>query len=209
MSFSPATDSYTRLGNYSSPNTSSCRYLKVTEGQLVTDTNQAYMWVGSSFNSSTIFTIDDNGVMHLIGTYINLNRVDQTSAEFNVSNFQKSQSFMIAKSQFQVNFNDAFPTLTNNRNWTFNAQYGQLTIANGGNAGLSESYTYARFNMNNSNILDFNGISFPGAIFPNITFAPRCLEPRTYLNFKPAYVFVADPYWPIFTLYEQGRYKVF
>lgn len=62
--------------------------------------------------------------------------------------------------------------------------------------------------MNNSQIYDFNNDFFPQAIFPNITYTPRCLEPRLYLNFKPPFVFVADPYWPIFRLYEQGRYKV-
>ena len=33
------------------------------------------MYVGDSFNDSTIFTIDDLGVMRLIGSYIKLNRV--------------------------------------------------------------------------------------------------------------------------------------
>lgn len=167
------------------------------------------MYVGDSFNQSTILTLDDNGIIRLIGTFIAMNRVDDISTELNISDFKKNQSFVTAQSQYQVNFVDQFPTIQNLRGWSYSASFGQLNINNNGNAGLGISYTYARFTMNNSNILDFNGRAFPAAIFPNITFAPRCFEPRLYLDFKPPYVFSADPYWPTFTLYEQGRYKVF
>jgi hypothetical protein len=30
-----------------------------------------------------------------------------------------------------------------------------------------------------------------------------------YLDFKPPYVFVANPYWPAVAVYEQGGYKIF
>lgn len=101
-----------------------------------------------------------------------------------------------------------FNTLTNIRNWQFSAGAGELTISQADNNGIFISYTYASFNINNSQIEDFNGNTFPAAIFPNITYQPRCFEPRLYLDFKPPFVFVADPNWPVFTLYEQGRYKV-
>jgi len=101
-----------------------------------------------------------------------------------------------------------FTVLNNQRDWQFLASFGQLDIMQFSNNGISTSYSYARFILNNSQIVDFNGNTFPSAIFPNISFKPRCVEPRLYLDFKPPFVFVADPNWPIFTLYEQGRYKV-
>jgi hypothetical protein len=101
-----------------------------------------------------------------------------------------------------------FNTLTNLRNWQFSAAAGELRISLAENDGISVSYPYAGFIMNGSRIVDFIGRTFPAAIFPNITYQPRCFEPRLYLDFKPPFVFVADPYWPKFTLYEQGRYKV-
>jgi len=103
---------------------------------------------------------------------------------------------------------NVFNTLTNLRNWQFSAALGELRISLAENNGISVSYSYAGFLMNGSRIMDFTGRTFPAAIFPNITYQPRCFEPRLYLDFKPPFVFVADPYWPKFTLYEQGRYKV-
>ena len=45
-------------------------------------------------------------------------------------------------------------------------------------------------------------------LFNNITYSPRCFEPRKYLGFKPPYVFEIDPYWPTVNVYEQGKYKI-
>jgi len=71
---------YVVKGTYKPNNiTADCAYLKIQEGNMVTDTGIQYLYVGPSFNTSTIFTIDDNGVMRLIGTYIILNRVNQWS----------------------------------------------------------------------------------------------------------------------------------
>ncbi len=61
---------YTKVGNYTSPNvTGNCNYLTIIDGQIVTDNNSTYMYVGPTYNLSTIFTIDDYGIMRLIGTY--------------------------------------------------------------------------------------------------------------------------------------------
>jgi hypothetical protein len=43
------------------------------------------MYVGDSFNESTIFTIDDLGVMRLIGTYKKENQRGKESFETNVT----------------------------------------------------------------------------------------------------------------------------
>lgn len=107
-----------------------------------------------------------------------------------------------------VTFMDIFNTLTNIRNWQFSAMAGELSISQADNNGIYVSYTFAKFTIKNSQIIDFNDNTFPAAIFPNITYQPRCFEPRLYLNFKPPFVFVADPNWPVFTLYDQGRYKI-
>ena len=61
---------YNKVGNYTSSNyTGNCNYLNVSEGRVVTDNNFTWMYVGDSFNLSTILTIDDWGVIRLIGTY--------------------------------------------------------------------------------------------------------------------------------------------
>lgn len=67
---------------------------------------------------------------------------------------------------------------------------------------------YSALTIRDSRIYDFDNQTFPGTLFTNITFEPRCSDPQIYLDFKPPYVFVADPYWPIVTVYEQGGYKI-
>lgn len=138
--------------------------------------------------------------------------MDQVSEEVVIDQFKinrTSETNYFPASNLTVGFVDQFEPFVNKRDWEFFAGFGQLDIRMFSNPGIAISYTYARFLLNNSLILDFNGDTFPKAIFPNITFQPRCQGPRIYLNYKPPFVFHADPYWPIFTLYEQGRYKVF
>jgi hypothetical protein len=61
---------YTKIGNYTSSNfTGNCNYLTITDGQVVTDNNSTYMYVGPSYNLTTVLTIDDLGIIRLIGTY--------------------------------------------------------------------------------------------------------------------------------------------
>lgn len=74
-----------------------------------------------------------------------------------------------------VTFMNMFNTIINNRNWTFSAAAGELSISQNSNAGIYITYSYAGFTINNSQIIDFNGNTFPAAIFPNITYRPRCL----------------------------------
>lgn len=89
------------------------------------------------------------------------------------------------------------------------AQFGQLDVYFDQNPDKAASYVYSRFKFNNSQIEDFNSKTFPSAIFSNITFEPRCFQPRIYLNFKAPYIIMADPYFPKVTVMEQGGYKVF
>ena len=84
-----------------------------------------------------------------------------------------------------------------------------MTISFSENPEFKTDYVYSTLVIRDSQILDFNGRTFPGAIFNNITYHPRCFGPRIYINYKPPFTFVADEYWPIFHLYEQGRYKIF
>jgi hypothetical protein len=69
---------------------------------------------------------------------------------------------------------NVFNSVLNLRNWQFSAAAGSLEISLYSNNGIYVSYSYASFTINNSVILDFNGNTFPAAIFPNITFQPRC-----------------------------------
>jgi hypothetical protein len=100
-------NTYVSAGNYSSPNVSGdCQYLTVVDGAVVTDSNQSYMRVGSGYNLSTILTIDDWGVIRLIGTYQLSNFKDQISNEMVVSDFQKNSTFVYPTSQLSVAPND-------------------------------------------------------------------------------------------------------
>lgn len=166
------------------------------------------MYVGPSFNYSTVFTIDDQGVIRLIGTYIILNRVNQWSFQTNITTFQKNQTYFLSASQLTVPFGGTYNPLTNTRGWVFNAQFGQLDIYYAADPGQIISYVYSTFKFNNSEIQDFNGRSFPAAIFSNISYLPRCFQPRTYLDFKPPFIIYADPNWPRLAVIQQGGYKI-
>jgi hypothetical protein len=62
---------YVNVGNYTSQNvTGNCKSLTISDGVVVTESNTTYMYVGGiGYNLSTILTIDDWGVIRLIGTY--------------------------------------------------------------------------------------------------------------------------------------------
>jgi hypothetical protein len=67
-----------------------------------------------------------------------------------------------------------FPNLINTKNWQFSASLGQLEIIQFDNPGILITYSYANVVVRNSIIEDFNGNTFPNAIFPNISYGPRC-----------------------------------
>lgn len=116
---------YTSVGNYTSPNvTGNCRSLSIADGAVVTESNTTYMWVGSGYNLSTIMTIDDWGVIRLIGTYQLPNYVDQVSQEVTISQFSRNQTYVYPTSQLSVSFMNFFNTITNTRNWQFSAGAG-------------------------------------------------------------------------------------
>ena len=166
------------------------------------------MYVGSGYNLTTMLTIDDVGIIRLIGTYQLPDFKNQVSEEFNVTTFLKNQTYIFPVTNIAITFMTFFPALINARNWQFSASLGQLDISQFDNPGISISYSYANINVNNSLIADFNGNSFPNAIFPNISYNARCYEPRIYIDFKAPFVLVVDPNWPKITAYEQGRYKI-
>lgn len=113
---------YVSAGSYISPNVSdNCQFLSIIDGAVVTDSNQSYIYVGSGYNLSTILTIDDWGVIRLIGTYQLPNYQDQISNELTISDFLKNSTFVYPASQLSVGFNDVFPALLNLRNWSFTA----------------------------------------------------------------------------------------
>ena len=174
----------------------------------MTDNAFTYMYVGPAYNLSTILTIDDWGVIRLIGTYQLPDFRNQISQELTIKTFESKATFVYPVSEISINFVTSFPEVNNLRNWQYFTSFGQLDILNLDNPGIKVSYSYSALTIKNSQILDFNGDFFPTTIFPNITFPPRCLEPRLYLDFKPPYVLVLDPFWPIATVYEQGRYKI-
>ena len=184
---------YTKIGNYSSPDfTGNCNSLVISEGRVATDNNSTYMSVGTSFNISTILTIDDWGVIRLIGTYQLPDFRNQESFELNVTTFQTNHTYVYTGTQATVGFAVRFGPILNQRNWEFSTFLGQFDIVQFDNPGLSVSYAFSSFKLNNSLIYDFPKNTFPAAIFPNITFTPRCVEPRIFITFKAPYTLVLD-----------------
>ena len=114
-------------------------------------------------------------MIRLIGTYQLPNYVDQVSEETVISEFKKNNTFFYPASTLTFNFFSSIPPLTNNRDWQFSASMGQIDITQYTNDGIAVSYSFAQVILNNSQIVDFNGNTFPSTIFPNITFMPRCL----------------------------------
>ncbi len=119
-------NAYNKVGNYTSGNyTGSCNFLTVANGRIVTDNNFTYMTAGSnSYNQSTILTIDDIGVIRLIGTYFPFDGSAQVSDELKITTFNTSQNYFFPISQLAVTFIDSFPQVNNQRDWIFYAQYG-------------------------------------------------------------------------------------
>lgn len=79
--FNTANNTYQNLGNYqSSLYSGDCNQLSIQGGMLVTDGGKTYLTAPNiAYNYSTIFTIDDQGVMRLISTYMMQNMVDIVS----------------------------------------------------------------------------------------------------------------------------------
>lgn len=96
--FDNATSKYTSKGNYSSTlYTGDCEYLNITDGKIVTDTGATYLNVtGISFNYSTTFTIDDEGVMRLIGTYIPASFINMVSSVRTIDEFRTQGNYFRA-----------------------------------------------------------------------------------------------------------------
>ena len=115
---------------------------------------------------------------------------------------------MKAFSQLTVNVSDRFSAFSNLHNWKYIAEIGQLTIYYAPNPAYQINYVYSSIVIRDSRIYDFDNKTFPGILFTNITFEPRCFEPKHYIDFKPPYVFVADPYWPSVSVFDQGGYRI-
>ena len=163
---------------------------------MATDNNFNYLTVGTSFNISTILTIDDWGVIRLIGTYQLPDFRNQESLEITINQFlqtnQSYQTYVYTASQAEQGFNLKLGPIVNKRSWEYSTFFGQLDILHINNPGLSVSYSYSYFKLNNSLIYDFPKNTFPSTIFPNMTFGPRCFEPRIFLDFKTPYTIVLD-----------------
>jgi hypothetical protein len=113
--FNNVTNNYESQGNYkSSLYTGDCSALTIQGGQLVTDNNKQYLLAPNlAYNYSTTFTIDDQGVIRLISTYIMQNMVDIVSTEATITQFQVNSSLLRAYSQFSVSFSDTFNAIKN------------------------------------------------------------------------------------------------
>ncbi len=86
------------------------------------------MYLGDSFNDSTIFTIDDLGVMRLIGTYKKGNQRDKESFETKVTQFKTANKYVYAESELNVKFLDKYGPLQNDNGWVYIVKTGQLDL---------------------------------------------------------------------------------
>lgn len=152
-------NTYSKLGNYSSPDyNGNCNALVISEGRLATDANFTYLSVGTSFNLSTIFTIDDSGIIRLIGTYKLPDHKNQESIEYTASNFQTNNTYIFSGTQLSApGFGFSFGPLANKRRWEYEVTFGQLDIFQIDNPGLVAILSYSGFKLNNSLIYDFTG----------------------------------------------------
>ena len=64
--------------------------------------------INKSFNYSTVLTIDDEGAIRLIGTYISPNQVDIVSEETLIEDFKMENKYMKAFSELEVSFTSRF-----------------------------------------------------------------------------------------------------
>lgn len=100
----------------------------------------------------------------------------------------------------------------NRNNWNFTVKNGELRITSaltGTSFNLFQRYIYSAFKLENSRFID-NVLErqFPTSILNNITYHPSCSRPKVYTSWHAPYTIQADPYWPMVSFYEQGKYKV-
>jgi hypothetical protein len=119
--FNNISNNYQFVGRYnSSLYAGDCNRLSIDGGRLVTDSGQQYLTAYNvAYNYSTVFTIDDEGVLRLISTYIMQNMVDIVSNETSISTFKTSNPYIRSFSQYSVSFSNVFTAIQNNRNWKF------------------------------------------------------------------------------------------
>jgi hypothetical protein len=100
--------------------TGDCNRLSIDGGKLITDSGQQYLTAYNlAYNYSTVFTIDDEGVIRLISTYIMQNMVDIVSNETMITQFKTSNPYIRSFSQYSVSFANTFTPIQNERNWKF------------------------------------------------------------------------------------------
>jgi hypothetical protein len=80
--FNTVSNVYLLMGNYSSTMYSgNCNYLTIQNSMLLDNSGRPYLTTPiTSYNYSTIFNIDDEGVMRLISSYMLPNMVDIVSS---------------------------------------------------------------------------------------------------------------------------------
>lgn len=64
--------------------------------------------INDSFNYSTVLTIDDEGVIRLIGTFISPNQVDIVSEETLIEDFKTENKYIRAFSEYEVSFTSRY-----------------------------------------------------------------------------------------------------
>ena len=98
----------------------------IEQGRLTTDNNFTYLQVGSSFNISTLFTIDDWGVIRLVGTYQLPDFRNQESFEVNVTTFRTNNTYVYSGTQANIGFTYQFGPILNQNKWEFSTFMGQF-----------------------------------------------------------------------------------
>lgn len=113
--FNNRTNVYDYKGDYHSTTfTGDCNNLTIKQGLIVADNRSPYLAVTNiDYNHSTVFTIDDEGVMRLIGTFIQDNRVDIVSTETIITTFKTVNKYAKAFSQLIVAFSDQYAAIEN------------------------------------------------------------------------------------------------
>lgn len=170
--FSLANSSYLPMNRKVTPNnTNACSYLQVMDRSIVTNTSAIFLQLSSSNLSRAYFIIDDNAILRFIGI---LNPSESPSDVLQTiinTNLQSNKYVFLLDSHVQIA--DRLKTVTNERNWIFQATAQTLTITNI-ISQFSQTFSLPNAFFDLNGIYDIDNETFPGVIFSGAKLAAVC-----------------------------------
>lgn len=134
----------------------SCKSLILRNGILYNDKMVVYLKLNSSNFSACSFTVDDRGIMRLIGVKNQVNKYYMSDfEEVVIYNLQVVNKYLLTFSNMIFNSTYSWDnTLTNNRNWQFSLTASILQITHIKNLSLSIKHNLANLAFSPSSIYE-------------------------------------------------------